>query len=147
MRDTEAAPEAIEARDALASAVRDAGRLALPKFRGPLKSWTKDKWKLTLFGEVINLTNRKNYLNSSVWSGDASLARDNGCNASAEYKPPKMKMVDLEVDYSRSVPLRLNSEAVSSDFCPSSGRKASRNTTEATRSATCSSAPETGQPA
>ncbi|MEO8594243.1 MAG: TonB-dependent receptor [Candidatus Solibacter sp.] len=26
------------------------------------KSWTKDKWKLTLFGEVINLTNRTNYL-------------------------------------------------------------------------------------
>jgi len=53
-------------------------------------------------------TNRRNYLNSSVSSGDASLARDNGFNASAEYKPPKMKMVDLEVDCSRSVPLRLN---------------------------------------
>jgi hypothetical protein len=26
------------------------------------KSWTKDKWKLTLFGEVINVTNRKNYI-------------------------------------------------------------------------------------
>ncbi|MEO8367976.1 MAG: carboxypeptidase regulatory-like domain-containing protein [Candidatus Solibacter sp.] len=26
------------------------------------KSWTKDKWKLTLFGEVINLTNCKNYI-------------------------------------------------------------------------------------
>ena len=26
------------------------------------KSWTKDKWKLTLFGEVINLTNRTNYI-------------------------------------------------------------------------------------
>jgi len=25
-----------------------------------------------------------------------------------EYKPPKMKALDLEVDYSRSVPLRLN---------------------------------------
>lgn len=51
-------------------------------------------------------TNRKNYLNSSVSSGDASLARDNGFNASAEFKP--VKTVDLEVDYSRSVPLRLN---------------------------------------
>ena len=26
------------------------------------KSWTKDKWKLTLFGEVINLTTRTNSL-------------------------------------------------------------------------------------
>jgi hypothetical protein len=26
------------------------------------KSWTRKKWKLTLFGEVINLTNRTNYI-------------------------------------------------------------------------------------
>jgi outer membrane receptor for ferrienterochelin and colicin len=26
------------------------------------KSWTKDKWKLTLYGEVVNLTNRTNYV-------------------------------------------------------------------------------------
>jgi hypothetical protein len=26
------------------------------------KSWTRDKWKLTLFGEVINLTDRANYI-------------------------------------------------------------------------------------
>ncbi|MGO9257452.1 MAG: carboxypeptidase regulatory-like domain-containing protein [Bryobacteraceae bacterium] len=26
------------------------------------KSWTKDKWKLTLYGEVVNLTNRTNYI-------------------------------------------------------------------------------------
>ena len=26
------------------------------------KSWTRDKWKFTLFGEVINLTNRTNYI-------------------------------------------------------------------------------------
>ncbi len=26
------------------------------------KSWTHDKWKLTLYGEVINLTNRTNYI-------------------------------------------------------------------------------------
>jgi hypothetical protein len=26
------------------------------------KAWTHDKWKLTLYGEVINLTNRKNYV-------------------------------------------------------------------------------------
>ncbi|MCU1237458.1 MAG: TonB-dependent receptor [Candidatus Solibacter sp.] len=29
------------------------------------KSWTKDKWKLTLFGEVINLLNRTNYVYDS----------------------------------------------------------------------------------
>jgi TonB dependent receptor/CarboxypepD_reg-like domain len=29
------------------------------------KSWTRDKWKLTLFGEVINLTNRTNYIYDS----------------------------------------------------------------------------------
>ena len=51
-------------------------------------------------------TNRKGYLNSSVQSGAASLDRDNGFNASVEVKP--VKMVDLEFDYSRSVPLRLN---------------------------------------
>jgi hypothetical protein len=26
------------------------------------KAWTKDRWKLTLYGEVINLTNRTNYI-------------------------------------------------------------------------------------
>ena len=26
------------------------------------KAWTHDKWKLTLYGEVINLTNRTNYV-------------------------------------------------------------------------------------
>jgi hypothetical protein len=51
-------------------------------------------------------TNRKGYLNTSVQSGDASLARDNGFNAGVEIKP--VKTIDLEFDYSRSVPLRLN---------------------------------------
>jgi hypothetical protein len=41
-----------------------------------------------------------------VQTGDASLVRDNGFNASVELKPTKT--VDLEFDYSRSVPLRLN---------------------------------------
>ena len=50
--------------------------------------------------------NRKNYLSSNVSSGDANLARDNGFNFGAEFKP--VKNVDLEVDYSRSVPLHLN---------------------------------------
>ena len=26
------------------------------------KSWIKDKWKLTLYGELINVANRKNYI-------------------------------------------------------------------------------------
>jgi hypothetical protein len=52
-------------------------------------------------------TNRKNYLQSNVSTGDASLARDNGFNTSAEFKP--LKTVDVEFDYSRSIPLRLNS--------------------------------------
>ena len=50
--------------------------------------------------------NRKGYLNSSVQTGGASLVRDNGFNASADIKPTKT--LDLEFDYSRSVPLRLN---------------------------------------
>jgi hypothetical protein len=53
-----------------------------------------------------NSTNRKGYLQNSVTSGGASLARDNGFNASAEFKP--VRNLDLEVDYSRSIPLRLN---------------------------------------
>jgi hypothetical protein len=51
-------------------------------------------------------TNRKGYLDSSVQTGGASLARDNGFNASVEVKP--VKTIDLEFDFSRSVPLRLN---------------------------------------
>jgi hypothetical protein len=57
-------------------------------------------------GAIGKSTNRKGYLDSSVQTGDASLARDNGFNASVELKP--VKTVDLEFDYSRSVPLRLN---------------------------------------
>jgi hypothetical protein len=57
-------------------------------------------------GSSGKTTNRKGYLNSNVSTGDASLARDNGFNFGAEFKP--VKAVDLEVDYSRSVPLRLN---------------------------------------
>lgn len=54
-------------------------------------------------------TNRKNYLNTNVSTGDASLTRDNGFNAGIEFKPGKAKYLDLEFDYSRSVPLRVNS--------------------------------------
>lgn len=35
--------EVAQVREALANAVHEAGRIALPKFRSPLKSWTKDK--------------------------------------------------------------------------------------------------------
>ena len=54
-------------------------------------------------------TDRKSYLNQNVSSGDASLTRDNGFNAGIEFKPSKAKYIDLEFDYSHSVPLRLNS--------------------------------------
>jgi len=57
-------------------------------------------------GSSGKTTNRKGYLDANVSTGDASLARDNGFNVGAEFKP--VKTVDLEVDYSRSVPLRLN---------------------------------------
>jgi hypothetical protein len=51
-------------------------------------------------------SNRKNYLNASVSTGPADLVRDNGFNASADFKPTSY--LDLEFDYARSVPLQLN---------------------------------------
>lgn len=54
-------------------------------------------------------TDRKSYLTSNVSTGGASLTRDNGFNAGIELKPAKAKYLDLEFDYSHSVPLRLNS--------------------------------------
>jgi hypothetical protein len=50
--------------------------------------------------------NRKGYLNSSVTTGSADLVRDNGFNASADFQP--VRHLDLEFDYSRSIPLHLN---------------------------------------
>jgi hypothetical protein len=52
-------------------------------------------------------TNRKGYLDTSVQSGSAALARDNGFNFGVEMKPNRY--VDLEAGFSRSVPLQLNS--------------------------------------
>ncbi|MDP9146773.1 MAG: hypothetical protein M3N22_03885 [Acidobacteriota bacterium] len=52
-------------------------------------------------------TDRRGYVAASVESGSAALVRDNGFNAGVEFKP--VPLVDLEFDYSRSVPLRLNS--------------------------------------
>jgi hypothetical protein len=49
---------------------------------------------------------RKGYLNSSVTAGSADLVRDNGFNASADFQP--VRHLDLEFDYSRSIPLHLN---------------------------------------
>jgi hypothetical protein len=51
-------------------------------------------------------TNRRGYTQTSVQTGSASLTRDNGFNAGIEVKP--VKHLDLEADYSRSVPLQLN---------------------------------------
>jgi len=52
-------------------------------------------------------TNRKSFTTSSVSTGGADLVRDNGFNAGIDYKP--VGYLDLEFDYSRSVPLQLNS--------------------------------------
>jgi hypothetical protein len=51
--------------------------------------------------------NRKGFNSSSVTSGGADLVRDNGFNAGIDFKP--VNYLDLEFDFSRSVPLQLNS--------------------------------------
>jgi hypothetical protein len=51
--------------------------------------------------------NRNSFTTTSVSSGAADLVRDNGFNAGIDYKPTSN--LDLEFDFSRSVPLRLNS--------------------------------------
>jgi hypothetical protein len=51
--------------------------------------------------------NRKNFTSSSVSAGGADLVRDNGFNAGIDFKP--VNYLDLEFDFSRSVPLQLNS--------------------------------------
>jgi hypothetical protein len=52
-------------------------------------------------------TNRKGFTSSNVTTGGADLVRDNGFNAGIDYKP--VGYMDLEFDFSRSVPLQLNS--------------------------------------
>lgn len=52
-------------------------------------------------------TNRKGYTLASVQAGAADLVRDNGFNAGIEFKP--VSYLDFEFDFSRSVPLQLNS--------------------------------------
>jgi hypothetical protein len=51
--------------------------------------------------------NRKSYTTTSVSAGAADLVRDNGFNAGIDYKP--IGYIDIEFDFSRSVPLQLNS--------------------------------------
>jgi hypothetical protein len=51
--------------------------------------------------------NRKSFTTASVSTGAADLVRDNGFNAGIDYKP--VGYLDLEFDFSRSVPLQLNS--------------------------------------
>ena len=52
-------------------------------------------------------TNRKSFTTASVSTGAADLVRDNGFNGGVDYKP--VSYLDLEFDFSRSVPLQLNS--------------------------------------
>jgi len=52
-------------------------------------------------------SNRKSFTSSSVSTGAADLVRDNGFNAGVDFKP--VGYLDLEFDFSHSVPLRLNS--------------------------------------
>jgi len=51
-------------------------------------------------------TNRKNFTSASVSTGGADLVRDNGFNAGID---TSRSLPDLEFDFSRSVPLQLNS--------------------------------------
>ena len=50
---------------------------------------------------------RKSFTTSSVSTGGADLVRDNGFNGGIDYKP--VGYLDLEFDFSRSIPLQLNS--------------------------------------
>ena len=61
-------------------------------------------------------TNRRGYTQTSVQSGGSDLTRDNGFNAGVEVKP--LHYLDLEANFSRSIPLALNilSFAVSVDL-------------------------------
>lgn len=57
--------------------------------------------------QTTKSSDRRGYTSSSILTGGADLVRDNGFNAGIEVKP--LRYLDLEFDYSRSVPLRLNS--------------------------------------
>jgi hypothetical protein len=51
--------------------------------------------------------NRKSFTTTSVSAGAADLVRDKGFNTGIDYKP--VGYLDLEFDFSRSVPLQRNS--------------------------------------
>jgi len=51
--------------------------------------------------------NRKSFTTASVSAGAADLVRDNGFNGGIDYRPAGY--LDIEFDFSRSVPLQLNS--------------------------------------
>jgi hypothetical protein len=53
--------------------------------------------------------NRKSFTSSSVSAGVAGLVRDNGFNAGVDFKP--VGYLGLEFDFSRRVPLQLNSNS------------------------------------
>jgi hypothetical protein len=57
---------------------------------------------------------RNGFKTSNVTSGGADLVRDNGWNAGIDYKPSPR--IDLEFDYSRSVPLHLNNYSFGMGF-------------------------------
>ena len=95
----------------------DAGPFSLTASAYDIAPWGTQ----TVFSKVFRCTSgakcsatgksrdRKGYKSASVQTGAADLTRDNGFNAGLEFKP--RPYLDLEVDYSRSVPLRLNSIA------------------------------------
>ena len=39
------------------------------------RSWTRDKWKIALFGELVNITNRNNLLFDSINSYNATTGK------------------------------------------------------------------------
>jgi hypothetical protein len=57
-------------------------------------------------GSIGSSQNRSGFTSSSVTTGGAGLLRDNGYEAGFDFKPAYY--LDLEFDYSRSVPLHLN---------------------------------------
>jgi len=58
-------------------------------------------------GAGASTKNRRSFTTASVSTGPADLVRDNGFNAGIDYKP--VGYLDFEFDFSRSVPLQLNS--------------------------------------
>jgi hypothetical protein len=93
----------------------DAGRFSLTGSAYDVMPWGPQ----TVISKVFRCTkgakcsangqssDRRGYMLASVEAGSADLVRDNGFNAGIEFKPGSI--YDVEFDYSRSVPLKLNS--------------------------------------